>query len=293
MKNRVYTRGLAVILSLWFFFSVAQKAFALPFGKSEKEFYAFDFLSFKSAEDEKTLLEIFCQIPTDNLIFIRFKDGFFASYRLTISLYDISGNEVAKQSLTDSVTVNTFKDIDRPRTPKLIRFSLLLEPGEYQAQMKLKDLETLKSLDFRKKILVQDYNAPGLQLSDLQIAASISARNGKDVLVKNNWKVIPNVTRVVSIKQNVLYIYAELYNLLYSSVKPNKEFIVSYMIQDKEGQEIKSLKRKKSKKSGNSFALVASIPVPELKTGQYRLILYVEDLDNAQKIQKSTSFYVI
>ena len=70
---------------------------------------------------ENLLFEIYGQVPTDNLIFIKFKDGFFASYQLTITLHDSSGNEVVRQNLIDSVKVQTFKDMDRPGVPRLIR----------------------------------------------------------------------------------------------------------------------------------------------------------------------------
>jgi len=67
--------------------------------------------------------------------------GFFASYQLIITLHDSPGNEVVRQNLIDSVKVQTFKDVDRPRVPRLIRFGFLVEPGEYEARMKLTDLE--------------------------------------------------------------------------------------------------------------------------------------------------------
>lgn len=253
--------------------------------------YAFDFLSFKYEESGKSLLEIFGQVPTRNLIFIKFEDGFFASYQLTITLHDSSGNDVGRQNLIDSVKVQTFKDIDRPRAPRLIRFGFLIEPGEYEARMKLTDLETLKALNFQSRIKVSDYEKSGLELSDLQIATSISAANHQSVLIKNDMEIVPNILRIVRSELPVLYVYSELYNLQYSTEEQNKEFIVSYIIENKEGKEVKSVKRR-NKKLGDTCVLNAGISVADLDSGEYQLIVNVEDLDSAQKIQKSTQFFV-
>lgn len=291
LKTRTILQSIQMVLFLF----LIRPTTVLPLPSSgydlKQSLYAFDFLSFKYEESGKSLFEIFGQVPTDNLIFIKFKDGFFASYQLTITLHDSSGNEVVRQNLIDSVKVQTFKDIDRPRVPRLIRFGFLVEPGEYEARMKLTDLETLKALNFQKSIKVFDYQKPGLELSDLQIATSISAANHQSVLIKNDLEIVPNVLRIVRPELPILYVYSELYNLQYSTEEQNKEFIVSYIIENKEGKEVKSVKRR-NKKPGETCILSAGISVSDLDSGEYQLIVNVEDLESVQKIQKSTQFFI-
>lgn len=292
-ENRVSSRGLRVVLLLWFLFSIPMEVLPNPLGRAEKRFYAFEFLSFRDLDlGEKTFLEIFCQIPTDNLIFIKFKDGFFASYELAISLHGDLGNEVARQSFIDSVKVKTFKDIHRPRIPKLIRFKFSVKAGQYEARMRLTDLETRKGLDFSRRIAVSDYTISDLQVSDLEIATSISISQEENVLVKNNRRIVPNVARIVGGALKVLYIYSEIYNLQYSSREPNKSFKATYLIQNERGSEIKAMERI-YEKPGDTCALVAGIPVSRLESGAYKLILIVEDLDNGQRTQKNIRFLVI
>ena len=127
----------------------------------------------------------------------------------------------------------------------------------------------------------------------MQIATAISVSNEKNILVKNGRKVVPNVLRIVGTRElKVLYVYSELYNLQYRSEEPNHEFIATYVIKNEKGIEVKSITRK-WKKPGDTCVLSERIPVDELEAGQYQLILIVEDLDTAQTVRKSTSFYVV
>ena len=201
--------GLQMLLILVFFI-LPKAALALPSGyEVQRPVYAFDFLTYKSGNGEETLLEIFCQIPTDDLIFIQFQDGFFASYDLTIRLFDASGNGIVSQSLIDSVKIKSFKDIYLPRLPSLIRVALLVEPGEYEFRICLTDMETLKDVRLQGNIEIPDYSKTDLQLSELQLATSITATDEKNLLVKNYRKVIPNVPGIVGAGLEHLFVYSE------------------------------------------------------------------------------------
>ena len=257
----------------------------------QRPVYAFDFLTYKSGNDEETLLEIFCQISTDDLIFIQFQDGFFASYDLTIRLFDTSGNEIVSQSLIDSVKVKSFKDIYLPRLPSLIRVALLVEPGEYEFRICLTDMETLKDVRLQGNIEIPDYSKTDLQLSELQLATSITATDEKNLLVKNYRKVIPNVPGIVGAGLEHLFVYSEVYNLRYNAGEPNNEFVATYIIKNEKGVEVKSIKRN-YKKPGDSCVLSIGIPVAGLESGQYQLILDVEDPAGAQSVRNFTNFYV-
>lgn len=254
--------------------------------------YAFEFLTFKSAHPEKTFLEVFCQIPTDNLQFVKFKDGFFASYRLAITLRDSSGAETEGESFIDSVRVKTFRDIDRVRPIRLVRFSFLVTPGKYQARVVLRDLETLRHLTFAKEVEIADYERTDLCLSALQIATSITPSNERGILVKNGQKIFPNIPRIVGSGLDVLQVYSEIYHLQCSNGRLSKGFKALYTILNEKGERVKSLERR-NQKPGNASFLTAAIPIEDLESGRYRLVLRVEDLDTATATEKSTNFLVI
>ncbi|MFQ5604873.1 MAG: hypothetical protein ACE5HS_16505 [bacterium] len=266
---------------------------AFSYGKLQQQSYAFDFLTFKgTAFSNKTTLEIFSQISTNSLQFVKFKEGFFASYELSLGFYNASGAKIHGASYIDTIKVKSFAEIDKPRPPQLIRFHVDLDPGFYQAKINLKDLETLEIISFDRDLDIPDYRKSELQFSDLQIASSITYSNEKSVLVKNNQKIIPNVTRVVGRDLKVLYIYSEVYNLHYNANGMNKNFIATFTIRDQKGHELKTISNSKEK-PGSVCSLSIGIPVHDLQAGTYNLILNVKDLDSGQIQQKSTQFFVI
>ncbi|MFQ5605253.1 MAG: hypothetical protein ACE5HS_18465 [bacterium] len=256
--------------------------------KIKTEICAFEFLTFRSAHPEKTFLEVFCQIPTNNLLFVK-SMGYF---ELHLIFLNSSGVQVMEETVIVSVQVQNFGEALEYTPAKLIRSAFLIEPGEYQARIRLRDLNSSKFVKFEKTIRVPDYSGTALSLSDLQIATSIMPTREKNILVKNNKIIVPNIPRIVGIESNDVFVYTEIYNLQYSTMKPNKEFIATYSIRNEKGDEVKS-EQFRYHKPGEASFITAGLEVDDLESGPYQLILDVEDLDSSHKIQKSTHFLVI
>ncbi len=292
-KNLILARGIKLIFLFTLFSGFSKEAVArLSDDIKNRDIFAFEFLTYNSFQPEKSFLEVFCQIPTNDLQFVKFKEGFFGSYQLSISLHDKSGRIVLEQSHQDSVKVKAFSEIDIPRPYQLIRFTFLVEPGEYEANISLSDIETLRSLELKKIIQIPDYSVNTLSLSDLQIATSIRLSSEEDFLVKSGRRIEPNVARIILPSLDAIYVYYEIYNLQFSQDKPNKGSIVTYIIEDEKGEEIKSAQLR-IKKPGKTCALSVKLSVDALETGQYQLTLRVEDLDSGQQVEKSTNFLVL
>ncbi|MFQ5864800.1 MAG: GWxTD domain-containing protein [bacterium] len=289
LVKRAMSQGMRVIL-LIAFISLPTLVFPLPIDYSiDPQSYSFEFLSFKAEDDEKSYVEIFCQIPTQNLQFVSSNGEFCASYELSIALFDWKEYRVVGSTHRDTVKASAIENID---PFKLVRFTFLVESGNYEAQVRFTDLASQYCFTFKKKLNVPDYGNSELQLSDLQIASSITAADEESILVKNSRKIIPNVPRIFGSEFNVLYVYAEIYNLCYSPEKLNKEFVVTFTVQNKNGFKLKS-KELSYDKPGDSCVLSVGIPIDELESGLYELVLNVKDLDSAQETRKSTHFNIV
>lgn len=253
--------------------------------------YAFEFLTYRSLYPDKTLLELLCDFSTDQLIFVKYDSCFFASYKLTTAVYDTSGLEIARAGLVDSVRVDSFEEMDLPSS-RLIQFSFLIDPGLYDIEIKLLDLETLKGFAIKKQINVPVYQDSLLQLSDLQIARSITPSDKYDEgLVKNGRQVIPNVLRALQLNSD-LYFYFEIYNLYYSLDGGMNKFAVNYRIANQKQDRV-IFRRKEEVKPAGFCSFSASISTITLEPDLYTLTLTVEDLDNGQTATKSTNFMII
>ncbi len=281
-----------VLLALPLFLVFSASASEPTVDRTHKPICAFEFLTFRSSAPDRTFLEVFGQVPTDNLQFIKYKDGFCASYRLNVSLEDGRGELVYGEDFVDSVRVQSFWEIDKPRPPKLVRFAFLVPPGSYLANVSLQDLETLRVVRFKRPIMVPDYRSEALSLSDLQLAVSITPTDRRNVLVKNGRLILPNIARLVSDKLAELHVYTEVYNLLPSTENGKEEFEATYSILDGDDRLVESYVLRNRKPGSGSYLTVA-LPVADLPSGQYQLVLTVKDLSTQKQATKATHFLVL
>ncbi len=254
--------------------------------------YHFDFLTFKSAAEDKSFLEVFCQIPTENLHFVNTNDGVLAQYHLDIKLENARDEHVERLSYQDSVKVDYDEGGSYIPTTHLIRFSFDISPGDYVASIDIADSHANWGVSFTREINVSDYGLSGLQMSDIQLSNNISESQEQSVLVKNNKKIVPNPSHLFGLDTKKLFAYSEVYNLSRRATSLTGAFLTTYRILDKDGSEVKRL-RYRFNKPGSTGAFGVGIPVDDLKSGHYKLVMQIEDLDSFEVQHKVTQFHVI
>ncbi|NIR46888.1 hypothetical protein GWO43_00185 [candidate division KSB1 bacterium] len=261
--------------------------------KQGKAVYAFDCLTFKAAKGEKALLEVFSEIYARGFEFRQYEHGYYANYDLSIGLFDAEGDIENRETVIDSFKVDSLGS-NASLPARLIRTAFYVDPGKYEARIRIVDLETLEVFRFKKQVPVPDYSRGQLKMSDLQLATSINMtdESEKNMFVKNGRKVVPNVKRMVTPQMKGLYVYSEVYNLEFEPGKANQKFATKYTITDSQGLEVKTIKEK-NKKPGNSAVLGAGIPIDGLKEGQYQLTLVVKDPADRETTRRSVNFYVV
>lgn len=262
-------------------------AFSNPTGRP---IYHVEFLTFR-AGDSETRLEVYCQIPLESLNFSFKNYAFLSRYEISLELFDRSDNLVNKTAIRDSVKLESASQIDDLR-PILIRFDLNLPAGDYRAVVRMNDLESSQDSKIELPIKIPDYDKPGLKVSDLQLANSITRNKNNTDLVKNNWGISPNVSHEFGAGQDAIYVYAELYNLKVLKNQTGKGLLSTFVIKNEAGEQVKVLTLDNIKLDKTSF-LIAKIPVHELESGQYKLTMIVTDLDNGGQAEKSVLFNVI
>ncbi|MFQ5604901.1 MAG: GWxTD domain-containing protein [bacterium] len=258
----------------------------------ENQSYAFEFLTFKTDENQQTFLEIFCQIPLQNLQHFKSLNEYLVSYHLDITLFDENQIKTDGLNLIDSVKVEPFNSSYLNSIPHLVRFTFLVNPGEYTARVKLIDRETMSFFSLDKDITIPNYSVKRLIISDIQMATSIAPSQQESILVKNEMKIIPNVSHVFGISYKTLFLYSEIYHLKYQPEASNNMFTATYTIFNQEGQVVKSLARK-YKKPGPSSALSIGIPISELASGQYTVTLTIQDPENGQSALNEAKFTIV
>ncbi len=252
-----------------------------------QDFY-FEFLTFRSNEAEKTYLEVFCQIPKEQLSYANTAKGFQGDYTLSLRVYNQFGHDVDWATHRDSVIVLSLSQVENV-PPQVIHFPLLLEPGEYTIRIQFTDKNSLAKARFQKDIYIPDYRDRELHLSSLQLASDISPAPGPSRLVKNNITVVPIVHHVFRQQLQKLFLYFEIYNLRFASSESERRFRVDYTILDLFGTEIKSLSLIREKLGQSTFVGLA-IPFTGLSAGTYQLRVKISDLDSLNEVEKGVYF---
>ena len=258
-----------------------------------RDSYFFDFLTFKAFDGDKTFLEVFCKIPFKNLKFVQAPDALIANYNLELTLFNEKNMLVETLSYTDSVKIDSYKEAKHLNTySEIIRFTFVVEPDDYKAHVIITDNQSPVFKGFRRDLHIPNYTKKGLQASDIQIATSITTTDKQTIFVKNGREIAPNVGHIYGIDSKVLYIYSELYNLHHKRKSNFNEFLATFTIIDQNGQKVKKFQHKQSK-PGKTCAFSLGIPVGELESGQYKLVMDVIDLDNSKTVTKETNFHII
>ncbi|MFQ5824569.1 MAG: hypothetical protein ACE5JB_10980 [bacterium] len=291
LKNKDFIKRVTVIFLLWLLNTpTALFSFTKSIDYGQYGYYL-DFLTFRAGDTEKTLVEIFGQFPAQNFKFVKSVEGYCAHYELSIRLLNQDDELIQWTHQIDSVKVSSTNTISN-LSQRLTRALFVVPPGQYRAELYLIDLKTHATLTFIMNIVAPDYGYSGLKVSDLQISTLINSTEEKSALVKNNWKIWPNIPRLFGMNSPTLYVYAELYNFSHRLGEHKQGFVATYTITNNRRQEVTSLDLSKEI-PGETFVLVAKIPIQELKSGQYRLTLNVKGVASGKVIEKSTYFNIV
>jgi len=289
----VISQGLRKFHLLLLLIFISSPVFGQQFTPMGRDTYFFDFLTFKAFDGDKTLLEVFCKIPFKSLKFTQTPSGLIAYYNLELTLFNKKNMPIETSSYTDSVKIDSYQEAKNLRAhSEVIRFTFVIKPDDYKAHMIITDNYSLAFKGFRRNLHVPNYTEKGLQASDIQMATSITTTNQQTILVKNGREIIPNVGHIYGVDSQILYVYSELYNLSHKRKSNFNEFLATFTIIDQNGKKVKEFQHKQNK-PGKTCAFSLGIPVGELESGQYKLVMDVIDLDNSKTVTKVTNFHIV
>jgi hypothetical protein len=236
------------------------------------EFYV-DFASFADpGRQDTSYVEIYYVINREDLTFKETEGELRAGFRIETALADAQGEIQAEQVQEKRTPARSLNEIHAERF--LITLSrFLLEPGDYHLQTKITDSNSDRQGTFKDTIAVRDYLPEILQLSDLEVATSITADSMGREFVKNKLRVIPNPIRTYEPKRSLLYFYSEIYNLSLGE----GTYTTRYYVIDARGKIYKRLPPKTKRKPGTTSVEVGGISVVAFPAGKYTLRLEITD----------------
>lgn len=183
----------------------AQVEFSRTGTRAETVFY-FDAVSVISDQPGKSRIDVYVQIPYQELHFLKIGDQFLASYEATVQVLAKDKDPVAQRSWKNEVSVADFNLTTSDKRFNLTHQSLDVAPGQYEIDVEIYTPENQKRTRQRKSLLVVDFGKDELSFSDIMIVNRLTKAEDKT-------EIIPNVSATFTRNSGGFYLFFEAYHV--------------------------------------------------------------------------------
>jgi GWxTD domain-containing protein len=221
-----------------------------------------DFFNHKSADSTLTSMDVFAQVPFNKIHFYKTENGFRGEYTITVSVYDTTKTTLLQEHIKDeSVHVDNFGSTQSTKNFKISVVSFALAPQSYMVVTVIEDKDSKLTYKVEHQVKVPAYKYK-VSASDIFIISNQKLGDGN--------KLIPNIARVITTKQNSLPIYFEIYS---DSIRPVSLTFKVFSADDTLQYRVAAAKLLQPGKNPISFSL-DSLNLPY---GEYALIASITD----------------
>ncbi len=167
--------------------------------------YYQDFLNFASDQENKTRLDIFIQVPYEEIQFIKSTKGFSAAYMVTVSIFDEDKEKLlVEKSWREKIDVIDFEMTVSKSNFNLSMKSFYLTPGKYFITTSIEDEDSRKKYSSENVYTVRDFSG-NISVSDIMLIS-------KQTQVEGNNKIVPNISRNITTKRDGVPMFFEVYS---------------------------------------------------------------------------------
>jgi GWxTD domain-containing protein len=256
-----------------------------------------DGASYKYFQDStKSYVEIYLAIQRKDIQFEDVKGTFQGNAFVEVNILDQSGNKVDSLEKYFPMTVSALEEAYKPDYRVFEVFPCLLRPGNYKFKVTAIDILTKRTGVSTFDLNVKDYSGSILGISDIELCYDIVPFSNPDSvassLIKAGRKVVPNPNKYFSNEDSLLYLFAEVYNLV-----PNKseldQFELEMTLLDSYGFELRDYPKMSIKKPGTTAIISQALLLKSLPGGNYQLSLKVSDPATGRKATSNKKFMLI
>lgn len=186
----------------------------------------FDLLGFAPDTGVGSRLDVYIQVPYENIFFLKDGVSFNASYELTISILDSNKKLIKEKLWTETVRTELYEETISSRHYKISQQSFLLPSRKYYIKVQIRDTQTKKSYSAMKAIELREYHNRSFAASDMMILNKLTIDGDKKI-------ISPNIAGNVVDLPGGFYIFLEVYNNLsaetlqvnYEIIKDEKKIV--------------------------------------------------------------------
>ncbi|MBS1519030.1 MAG: GWxTD domain-containing protein [Bacteroidetes bacterium] len=171
-----------------------------------RDFFYFDPLVFYSREQGKARLDVYLEIPLENLQFKKnySSKNYDASISYNIKITNSFDEIVSNETISDYVSTSKAEQKNLEASAKYIVKEFYLNPGNYRVEITISDLNTKKEKTKSDNILIEDFAQKDISVSNIMLVSNIKEENGKKIITPLIEKNIGNL--------KTMYLFFEIYN---------------------------------------------------------------------------------
>ncbi len=238
--------------------------------------YFVDILDFYHGSPDSTLVNIFIQVPYNEVKFFKTADGFTANYVVTISVFDNDREKLIAEKLwSEKIISHNFDQTTSKTNYNISLRSFVLKPAKYFIRTSVEDKNSNNSYVISNPVEVREFS-PRMDISDIMLIAS-------ETKIDGNNKIVPNVSRNIVAKKSGIPMFYEINTL------SKGKFLINYIISNKAERRVSSDTVKTDLAAGRNQVFY-TIKDSTLNLGTYTLTVKAENLDTKEDAKVSSKF---
>ncbi len=228
-----------------------------------------DAMSYASGKGDKARVDLYIQVPYEELRFVRDREHFVARYDVAVSFFTSAQELVLERTWTEVVRVSDHSQTTSSRFSSLIHRAVDIQPGNYILNVMLRDQDSRKTSRLRRMLLVTDFEKEPLSMSDIMLVNRLSTDGEKRTIV-------PNISGNVGHLSEGFFLFFEIYS------KADVDSVeLTWSIMDTKRKELKTGTYSEAL-SGTSTQAFLKVDNLSLPAGVYFLTVQAKDVHKSE-----------
>ncbi|HWP81885.1 MAG TPA: GWxTD domain-containing protein [Bacteroidota bacterium] len=166
--------------------------------------FFFDALCYASENTDRSRVDLYLQIPHEELRFVKNGNQFVARYDVTLSIYGQDQKLIQERTWSVDTRVEDFSQTTSNKMYSLTQRTFELEPGSYQLALQVQDQESKKTSRARRSLTVTDFKKEFVTLSDIMLVNRLSVEGERR-------SIVPNISGNVTQRGDGFFLFFEVY----------------------------------------------------------------------------------
>lgn len=165
-----------------------------------------------------------------------------------------------------------------------------LDPGKYKFELIVKDINSGELVKANYNIIIKPQIKSRIEISDIELIENLTKTKIVDNFTKNGFQMIPYFSNYYPPDYNKIVYYLEFYNA--DAVIDSTEYLAAtFQVQKKStGEFMDSFFQYKKLKHKSIIPIINVLPIDELTSGEYYLVINVINKLNDTLLQKKMPF---